>query len=124
MAIQDMNTFTQPVPAALVHMIRDSRGSCFRNLSSKALAPDSRGGPWESARRGGRTANAPVLKTGVRKDLWVRIPSPPLYFTITYGFGGFAASGDVSGVLPKVLPDSDSPRRFSTRGARGTVVPR
>ena len=26
-------------------------------------------------------ANAPVLKTGVRKDLGVRIPRPPLYVT-------------------------------------------
>gem|GEM_PF-3000693 len=22
-------------------------------------------------------ANAPVLKTGVRKDMWVRVPCPP-----------------------------------------------
>ncbi len=28
-------------------------------------------------------ANAPVLKTGVRKDLWVRIPPPPFTYRIT-----------------------------------------
>ncbi len=32
--------------------------------------------PW----RGGRTAIAPVLKTGARKGLWVRIPPPPVSF--------------------------------------------
>ena len=35
-------------------------------------------GPRQLVRRGGRTANAPVLKTGVRKDMRVRIPPPPL----------------------------------------------
>ena len=39
---------------------------------------DSRSGKVGIARRGGRTANAPVLKTGVRKDMRVRIPPPPL----------------------------------------------
>ena len=30
-------------------------------------------------------ANAPVLKTGVRKDLGVRIPRPPFPCLSTYG---------------------------------------
>ncbi len=38
--------------------------------------------------------NAPVLKTGVRKDSWVRIPPPPLSDSETGG-------GDSNGVEPE-----------------------
>ncbi len=46
----------------------------FYASGHRPVSPGASGG----VRRGGRTANAPVLKTGVRKDMRVRIPPPPL----------------------------------------------
>ena len=55
-------------------------------------------------------AIAPVLKTGVRKDLGVRIPRPPFSFNsndlanrnATDFFGGVVRSGKVLGRFPKL----------------------
>ena len=64
------------------------------------------------SRRGGRTANAPVLKTGALTGLRVRIPPPPLYLTTSYGFHRIALTSSFSRVLPKLLPAPVNPSRF------------
>ncbi len=56
--------------------------------------------------RGGRTANAPVLKTGVRKDMRVRIPPPPF----THKFIKLDAAPVASGLRSVSPPCSPSIR--------------
>ena len=49
-----------------------------RRVAAGTVGPVAPGRGRDRRWRGGRTANAPVLKTGVRKDMRVRIPPPPL----------------------------------------------
>ena len=80
----------------------------FYAFGHRPVSPGASGG----VRRGGRTANAPVLKTGVRKDMRVRIPPPPLYSTPSYGCHRITRTSSFSRVLPKLLPAPVNPSCF------------
>ena len=65
----------------------------LKGVAARAILPES-GGMAERF-------NAPVLKTGVRKDSWVRIPPPPYSVSDRRG-------GDSDGVEPEVVASADA----------------
>jgi hypothetical protein len=66
--------------AALHRYGIDGSGGRAERLTRRGKMPNFHTDPGCAPGRWrvGRTAIAPVLKTGVRKDFWVRIPGPPL----------------------------------------------
>ena len=64
---------------------------------------------------GWQNGNAPVSKTGVRKDLRVRIPSPPLYVTTIYTTSRIAPSTASSALGTELGTGALSPNACSTQ---------
>jgi hypothetical protein len=62
------------------HSVRFAASAAGRRVESRCA---NRASLDVSVRRGGRTANAPVSKTGALTGFRVRIPAPPLYCAIS-----------------------------------------